>query len=93
VGVISVASHLVGRQIAELMRLFEGGEVAGAARLHQQLGPIFKACFLASGNPACVKRGLELIGVPTGGLRLPLVEASEADTAAIRVACAAMGLL
>ncbi len=93
VGVISVASHLVGAKIAEMVRRFAAGEVREAARLHQELRPIFNACFLASGNPACVKRGLELLGVPVGGLRLPLVEASPADTEVLRAACADLGLL
>lgn len=93
VGVISVASHLAGTQIGQMIADFEAGHVAEAARRHQQLLPVFKACFLASGNPACVKRGLEVLGVPTGGLRLPLVPASEADTAIIRTACAELGLV
>jgi dihydrodipicolinate synthase/N-acetylneuraminate lyase len=40
-----------------------------------------------------VKRGLEIIGFPVGGLRLPLVPASEADTATIRTTCADLGLV
>lgn len=92
-GVVSVASHLAGIRIGEMIARFEAGEVGEAARIHQELGPIFGACFLASGNPACVKRGLELIGVPAGGLRLPLVPASEADTETMRTACAGLGLL
>lgn len=93
VGVISVASHLAGDKISEMIRRFEAGEVQEAARLHQQLMPLFRACFLPSGNPACVKRGLELIGVPVGGLRLPLVPASDADTQTLRSACEALGLI
>ncbi|NPV47413.1 MAG: 4-hydroxy-tetrahydrodipicolinate synthase [Armatimonadetes bacterium] len=93
VGVISVASHLAGNKIAEMIRRFEAGEVHEAARMHQELAPLFRACFLPSGNPACVKRGLELIGVPAGGLRLPLVPASEADTQTLRSACAGLGLI
>jgi 4-hydroxy-tetrahydrodipicolinate synthase len=93
VGVISVVSHLAGREVGEMIAAFEAGEVQRAAQIHQRLLPLIKACFLASGNPSCVKRGLELLGFPVGGLRLPLVEASEADTAAIRKACAAFGLV
>lgn len=93
VGVISVASHLAGKQIAEMIRQFQAGDVAAAARTHQSLIPIVKACFLASGNPPCVKRGLEIIGFPVGGLRLPLVPASDSDTATIRQACEGLGLV
>lgn len=92
-GVISVASHLAGPQIAAMVAAFDRGEVGEAARLHQSLLPMYKACFLASGNPACVKRGLQLAGLQVGGLRLPLVEASESDTAVMRAACQELGLL
>lgn len=93
VGVISVSSHLVGPQIAQMIREYQAGDVAAAARTHQSLIAITKACFMASGNPACVKRGLEIIGFPVGGLRLPLVPASESDTAAMRQACEELGLI
>ncbi|MBU0606898.1 MAG: 4-hydroxy-tetrahydrodipicolinate synthase [Armatimonadetes bacterium] len=92
-GVISVASHLAGKQIAAMIHQFHAGEVQLAAQTHQSLVPIIKACFMASGNPACVKRGLEILGFPVGGVRLPLVEASESDTAAIRQACEGLGLV
>lgn len=93
VGVISVASHLVGPQIGAMIAAFEAGEVQRAAKLHQELLVMFQACFLASGNPACVKRGLELLGVSEAGTRLPVVPASDADTATMRAACARLGLL
>lgn len=92
-GVISVAAHLAGPQIADMIDAFCAGDVKKAAKLHQSLLPIYKACFLASGNPACVKRGLQLAGIDVGGLRLPLVEATPADTDTMRTACAGLGLV
>ncbi|MGE5532262.1 MAG: 4-hydroxy-tetrahydrodipicolinate synthase [Bacteroidota bacterium] len=92
-GVISVASHVAGPQIAKMIAEFNAGNVKEAAQIHQSLLPIYKACFLGSGNPACVKRALEVAGFPTGGLRLPLVSATEADTSIIRQACAGLGLV
>lgn len=91
-GVISVVSHVAGPQIAAMIAAYDAGQVAEAARLHQSLLPIYKACFLASGNPACVKRALALAGFETGGLRLPLVEATATDTTVIQKACVDLGL-
>lgn len=92
-GVISVVSHLVGPQMAEMIRAYDKGNVQRACELHQFMIPIFKACFLASGSPACVKRGLEIVGFPVGGIRLPLIPASDADTATIREACRMCNLI
>lgn len=92
VGIISVASHVGGRQIAEMIAAFGAGDTRRAAKLHQQLTPLFNACFLGSGNPACVKCALEVCGFPVGGARLPVVPASASDTEAIRAACVKLGL-
>jgi 4-hydroxy-tetrahydrodipicolinate synthase len=91
-GVISVASHVAGTQIGKMIAAFDSGNVKEAAQIHQSLLPIYQACFLGSGNPACVKAALETAGFPTGGLRLPLVPATEADISVIRQACAGLGL-
>lgn len=92
-GVISVASHVAGQRIAAMIAAFEAGKIQEASEIHQSLLPIYKACFLGSGNPACVKRALELAGFATGGLRLPIVPATDADTAVIRQACVGLGLV
>lgn len=92
-GVISVASHVAGKQIAAMVRQYQSGDVVAAAQTHQSLVPVYKACFGPSGNPACVKRGLEIIGMPVGGLRLPLVPASDGDTECMRRACEGLGLI
>ena len=91
-GVISVASHVAGPQMREMIGAFHAGDVGRAAEIHGRLLPIFDALFLASGSPPCVKRALEICGFPVGGLRLPLVPASEADTVTIRKACGDLGL-
>lgn len=93
VGVISVVSHLVGPQMAAMIQAFHAKDTATAWRLHWKLLDMFEACFLPSGSPACVKRGLEICGFPCGGVRLPLVEASEKDTARMREVCEALGLI
>ncbi|MBC7287259.1 MAG: dihydrodipicolinate synthase family protein, partial [Armatimonadetes bacterium] len=91
-GVISVASHVAGRQMREMIDAFKAGDVKRAAEIHCRLSPLFEALFLPSGNPACVKKALEICGFPVGGLRLPLVEASEADALKIRRVCEELGL-
>ncbi len=72
-GVISVASHLVGRQISEMIDLFKKGKTEAARKIHIELFPLFKGLFMMS-NPIPVKEALNLIGVKVGGVRLPLIE-------------------
>ncbi len=92
VGVISVASHVGGNLIAEMIASFKAGNTERAAELHHALMPLFNACFLASGNPPCVKSALSICGFETGGTRLPVVPASDCDTAKIRTACEKLNL-
>ena len=77
VGVVSVASHLAGPQISQMIRAFLAGDLTQALALHQQLLPLCKALF-ATTNPIPVKAALELCGWPVGAPRLPLLPASEA---------------
>jgi 4-hydroxy-tetrahydrodipicolinate synthase len=72
-GVISVASHLVGKQIKEMIEAFQTGDTARAARIHRHLVPLFKDLFIVS-NPIPVKFALNHIGFNVGGFRLPLTE-------------------
>lgn len=74
-GVVSVASHLAGREIRELIEAFVGGDIRRAQALHMRLWPLFKVLFITS-NPVPVKAALALAGFDVGGLRLPLVEAT-----------------
>jgi 4-hydroxy-tetrahydrodipicolinate synthase len=92
IGVISVASHLVGRQIQEMIRSFLGGDVQKALDLHLQLLPLFKAMFVTT-NPAPVKAALALAGFPVGGLRPPLVEVTEKEREVISGALRELALV
>jgi 4-hydroxy-tetrahydrodipicolinate synthase len=74
VGVVSVASHLVGAEIQALVQAFLAGDTATALQLHQRLLPLFKGLFCTT-NPIPVKAALELTGWPVGAPRLPLVSA------------------
>lgn len=76
-GVVSVASHVVGRQIKRMIDLHVQGQVKEAAGLHRQLMPLFKSLFppvSPVASPSAIKSALNLSGFETGGLRLPLIE-------------------
>lgn len=72
-GIVSVASHLVGNQIQEMIAAFESGQNQLAAQLHIKMLPLFKGLFFAP-NPMPIKAALKLQGWQVGGLRLPMCE-------------------
>ena len=71
VGVVSVASHVVGPQIRAMIDAYMQGDAAVALALHEQLQPLFKALF-ATTNPIPVKAALQLNGWSVGDPRPPL---------------------
>jgi len=90
-GVVSVVSNVAGRLVAEMVKAFAAGETARATELHLQLLPLFKGLFLTT-NPIPVKAALRLQGFDAGGLRLPLIEATEEQIAAVRQAMLEAGV-
>jgi 4-hydroxy-tetrahydrodipicolinate synthase len=82
-GVISVASHLVGKQIKEMISHAVNGEIDEAASIHRRLLPLVNALFIVS-NPVPVKYALNYIGFNVGKPRLPLTEPDEKSAALIR---------
>ena len=72
VGVVSVASHIVGKQIKEMITCFNNGDSTDAREIEQRLAPLFEVLFIES-NPVPVKHALGLLGFPMGAPRLPLV--------------------
>lgn len=91
-GIVSVASHLVGPQMQEMMEAFREGRVDQAANWHRRLLPLFRGLFTVS-NPVLVKAAMEMTGFPVGPLRPPLVEATERERKALQEALAGAGLL
>lgn len=83
VGVISVASHLVGKEINEMIDLFQQGERKKAKGIHDRLMPLFEVLFITA-NPIPVKAALAMTGWPVGGVRLPLIDATSEEKAAIK---------
>jgi 4-hydroxy-tetrahydrodipicolinate synthase len=75
-GVVSIASHLVGTKIQQMIQAFTTGQTQIATQIHLQLFPLFKALF-ATTNPIPVKAALRLKGWEVGSTRLPLGEAPE----------------
>jgi 4-hydroxy-tetrahydrodipicolinate synthase len=86
-GGVQVASHLVG---PEMRRMID--EPDRRAEIHESLTDLFEALTVTT-NPIPIKAALNMAGHGVGGLRLPLVEASEGETAAIRAALERHGLL
>ncbi len=72
-GVVSVASHLVGEQLQQMIEAFETGQVQVATQIHLQLFDLFKALFLTT-NPIPVKAALKLQGWDVGSTRPPLCD-------------------
>ncbi|MBE9056497.1 4-hydroxy-tetrahydrodipicolinate synthase [Sphaerospermopsis sp. LEGE 08334] len=73
-GVVSVASHLVGNQLKQMIESFNVGKIQIATDIHLQLFPLFKSLFLTT-NPIPVKQALKLQGWEVGSVRPPLCEA------------------
>jgi 4-hydroxy-tetrahydrodipicolinate synthase len=81
-GIVSVASHIVGRQMKDMIEHFIQGKTAEAAKLHGELSPVFHGLFNCPHrvpSPAPVKHALKLKGFEVGGLRLPLVPVTEEE--------------
>lgn len=78
VGIVSVASHIVGTEMAEMISAFLAGDNVKAAALHRKLLPVFEGLF-AYPSPGPTKVALEKLGVAVGGVRLPLVELTEEE--------------
>jgi 4-hydroxy-tetrahydrodipicolinate synthase len=92
VGIISVASHIVGKDIAQMVSAYHAGDVRKATEIHLRLMPLFKVLFITS-NPSPVKYALELIGQPAGKPRLPLVEPTDKEKEQIKKVLKELGLV
>jgi 4-hydroxy-tetrahydrodipicolinate synthase len=91
-GGVCVHTHIVGPQVKELIRRFREGDAEGAKRLEQETAPAIEILRVVT-NPIAIKAALNMLGREVGGLRLPLVEADDAERAAIRGCLERLGLL
>jgi 4-hydroxy-tetrahydrodipicolinate synthase len=78
VGFISVVGHVVGDRLHEMIDAFGAGDVAGARQLHYELIPVYDGLFRNQGA-VMTKAALDLLGLPGGAVRGPLLAATEAE--------------
>jgi 4-hydroxy-tetrahydrodipicolinate synthase len=91
-GGVCVHTHVVGPQVKELIRLFREGDAEGAKRLEGETAVAIEILRVVT-NPIAIKAALNLLGHDVGGVRLPLVEADDAQRAQIRGCLERLGLL
>lgn len=94
VGVVGTSTHFCGAQTKQLIEAFGRGDAAGLAearRLHRQLVPIYTGIFRTQGT-ILVKAGLRDRGMDVGPVRSPLVDATDAELAQLRLDLAAAGV-
>ena len=91
-GGVCVHTHIVGPQVKEMIRLARDGDHEGARRIDEELAPAYELIGVVTG-PIQIKAALNMLGHEVGGLRLPLVEASEDERAQIRSCLERLNLL
>ncbi|WP_067730041.1 4-hydroxy-tetrahydrodipicolinate synthase [Oceanobacillus damuensis] len=83
-GVVSVASHIIGNEMKEMVSNFLEGRVKEAASIHRDLLPIMNGLFTAP-SPSPVKAALQMKGIDTGGVRLPLLSLTDKEMAKLKI--------
>ena len=91
-GGICVASHIAGRRMRDMITTAAAGELDRTDAIDRELHPLYEALAVTT-NPIPLKAALNLLGHDVGGLRLPLVEADERQTATVQAALELAGLL
>jgi 4-hydroxy-tetrahydrodipicolinate synthase len=91
VGVVGTSTHVTAARTQQLIAAFEAGDLAAARALHTALLPIYSGIFRTQGT-ILVKAALEMLGFPVGGVRLPLVPATDAERAQLREDLVAAGV-
>ena len=90
-GFVSVAGHVVGERLHEMIDAYRAGQVAEALRLHRELLPVYTGLFRNQGV-IMTKAALGLLGLPGGPVRLPLSNATEPEVERLRTDLAAGGV-
>jgi 4-hydroxy-tetrahydrodipicolinate synthase len=92
VGGVCVHTHVVGRQVAEQVAAALDGDFEHARQIHEALAPAYELLQVQT-NPIAIKAALRLLGHQVGGHRLPLVDATDEETASVRACLERLGLL
>ena len=91
VGVISVLANIIPADIAKVIQLFFQGNLKAAQDLHAKILPLAKAMFTET-NPIPIKKAVEILGLCSGELRLPLCEISDENAIKLKNALEVYGL-
>ncbi len=91
-GVISVASNVIPRQVAQMVKLFATGKARAALKVHQRYYPLFKELFIET-NPVPIKAALAMLGQIEEEYRLPLVPMNASNRKVLAAALKTCGLL
>ncbi len=91
-GVVSVASNVIPREVAHMVRAYASGNTSLALKLHEKFYPIFKDLFIET-NPCPVKAALSMLGMMDDEFRLPLVPISDASRDKLRKTLKNCGVL
>jgi 4-hydroxy-tetrahydrodipicolinate synthase len=91
-GVVSVASNLIPRELAQMVRAFAAGKSSAALKVHDTFYPLFKDLFVET-NPVPVKAALAMLGQIKEEYRLPLVPMNPKNREALKTTLKACGLL
>jgi 4-hydroxy-tetrahydrodipicolinate synthase len=90
-GGITVASHVVGEQMREMWDAAQGGDIARARQIDAELTPLYEGLSVTT-NPIPIKAALEMLGLASERMRLPLVPADAEQRAAVKTALEGIGL-
>jgi 4-hydroxy-tetrahydrodipicolinate synthase len=90
-GGILVASHVVGDQMREMWEAAQAGEIERAREIDAELTPVYEGLSVTT-NPIPVKAAIEMLGLASGRMRLPLVPVDDKQRAAVKAALEGIGL-
>ena len=92
IGGVCVHTHVAGPQVKEMVTAYRNGDAARAKEIDEALAPAYELLKVV-GNPIAIKAALNMLGHDVGGVRLPLVEATEEESERIRSCLERLGAL